>query len=361
MAVSPSSPLTATAPPLAVRLADGQFVTLESFAGEAIVLAFFDAGIAPDRTAPDELEAIRAELRGLGAALILISGGSLWSFRPDEETQVSARVDNVSLGELCRRFGVLDGTSAVFVLDAAQAIWFARSMKGTDATFLMLLDALSAAGRAQIAGRTGPWQMTRRQLLLGGLVTAFSATFLDGCHVSPPVIAGAIAQGEEGDVDVTLTINGTPRTLRLDPRVTLLDALRERLGLWGTKKGCDQGQCGACTVLVEGRRVNACLTLAVAAEGYAITTIEGLAREGEAPGDELHPLQRAFIIEDGFQCGYCTSGQIMSACGLLSEHREAGAGDLGDEDIREGMSGNLCRCGAYPNIVAAIRRASKEA
>jgi xanthine dehydrogenase YagT iron-sulfur-binding subunit len=348
-------------PRLALYLADGQVVTLESFSGEAIVVMFVDAGRRPDRTAPEELAAIRAELRGLGAALILIAGDSLLSFRPDEETQVSGRLDKASLEELRRHFGVAEGTAAVFVLDAAQAIWFARSMKATDATFMMLLDALAAAGRAQIAGRTGAWQMTRRELLLGGLVTAFSATFLEGCHVSPPVIAGSMARAQEGDVDVTLAINGTSRTLRLDPRVTLLDALRERLGLWGTKKGYDQGQCGACTVLVEGRRVNACLTLAVAAEGYAITTIEGLARHGQTSSDELHPLQRAFIAEDGFQCGYCTSGQIMSACGLLFEHRQSGSGDLGDDDIRDGMSGNLCRCGAYPNIVAAIRRASKEA
>ena len=132
--------------------------------------------------------------------------------------------------------------------------------------------------------------------------------------------------------------------------MTLLDALRERLGLTGTKKGCDQGQCGACTVLVDGRRVNACLTLAVMAEGAPITTIEGLAK-----GDALHPLQAAFIAHDGFQCGYCTSGQIMSAAGLLAEgHAHS------DDEVREQMSGNICRCGAYPNIVAAIQQARKE-
>jgi xanthine dehydrogenase YagT iron-sulfur-binding subunit len=147
-----------------------------------------------------------------------------------------------------------------------------------------------------------------------------------------------------------LRVNGNAWRLRLDSRVTLLDALREHLGLVGTKKGCDQGACGACTVLVDGKRVLSCLTLAPQCEGREVTTIEGLARDGE-----LHPLQEAFIRHDGFQCGYCTPGQIMSAVALLDEGR-AGS----DEEIREFMSGNLCRCGAYPNIVAAIREVAAE-
>ena len=147
------------------------------------------------------------------------------------------------------------------------------------------------------------------------------------------------------DVAVLLDINGRARRLRLDSRVTLLDALRDHLELTGTKKGCDQGACGACTVLLDGRRVLSCLVLAAQCDGRAVTTIEGLAIDGR-----LHPLQEAFIRRDGFQCGYCTPGQIMSAVALLQEGR-AGS----DEEIREFMSGNLCRCGAYPNIVAAIR------
>lgn len=145
--------------------------------------------------------------------------------------------------------------------------------------------------------------------------------------------------------DLTLRINGREQRLRVDVRTTLLDALREHLGLTGSKKGCDLGQCGACTVLVDGRRINACLTLAVMQEGREITTIEGLAQ-----GGELHPLQAAFVEHDGFQCGYCTPGQIVSAVGLLAEGR-AGS----DAEIREFMSGNICRCGAYTNIVAAVR------
>jgi xanthine dehydrogenase YagT iron-sulfur-binding subunit len=148
-------------------------------------------------------------------------------------------------------------------------------------------------------------------------------------------------------VKVKLKINGKSYTLDVDPRVTLLDALRERLHLTGSKKGCDHGQCGACTVLINGRRINSCLTLAVMHEGDEITTIEGLAN-----GDQLHPMQAAFIEHDGFQCGYCTPGQICSAVALLKENHANS-----DDEIREWMSGNICRCGAYPNILAAIKDA----
>ncbi|HKG66463.1 MAG TPA: (2Fe-2S)-binding protein [Solirubrobacteraceae bacterium] len=145
---------------------------------------------------------------------------------------------------------------------------------------------------------------------------------------------------------VVLTVNGERRAVELEPRVSLLDALREHLGLTGTKKGCEQGACGACTVWVDGRRVLACLTLAIACEGHEVTTIEGLAGDGE-----LHPMQRAFIEHDALQCGYCTPGQIMSAVKLLEE-----GGASSDEAVAELMSGNLCRCAAYPNIRAAIRQ-----
>jgi xanthine dehydrogenase YagT iron-sulfur-binding subunit len=149
---------------------------------------------------------------------------------------------------------------------------------------------------------------------------------------------------------VTLRVNGREHQLALDARVTLLDALREHIGLTGTKKGCDHGQCGACTVLVDGTRVNSCFTLAVMAHGREVTTIEGLARDGA-----LHPMQQAFIDHDAFQCGYCTPGQILSGIGCVLE-RHAGS----DGEIREYMSGNLCRCAAYPNIVDAIRQAAAE-
>ena len=152
-------------------------------------------------------------------------------------------------------------------------------------------------------------------------------------------------------LSISLTINGQPREIALDdPRVTLLDLLRERLDLTGTKKGCDRGQCGACTVLVDGRRINSCLALAASLDGAEVMTIEGLAN-----GQSLHPVQAAFIECDGFQCGYCTPGQIMSAVGLISEGR---AGD-DPERVRELMSGNLCRCGAYQGITEAVLEAQK--
>ncbi len=166
---------------------------------------------------------------------------------------------------------------------------------------------------------------------------------------NPPPVAGP----------VTLKVNGADRRLELDPRVTLLDALREHLHLTGSKKGCDHGQCGACTVIVEGRRINSCLTLAVMHDGETVTTIEGLGTP-----DRLHPMQAAFIAHDGFQCGYCTPGQICSSVAVLEEiaagipsHATADlmAVSYSDAEVRERMSGNICRCAAYPNIVAAIR------
>ena len=199
-----------------------------------------------------------------------------------------------------------------------------------------------------------PSEPSRRQFLLtGGSAVAASvlaATVGDETHVAQTV-AGAAVPAVEGAVPITLRINGTDHAIRIDPRTTLLDCLRETLALTGTKKGCDHGQCGACTVHVNGRRVLSCLNLALMHDGHEITTIEGLGTP-----EAMHPMQTAFYTHDAYQCGYCTSGQIMSAAALLKE-------PCGPDDtaVKELMSGNICRCGAYANIVAAIQQVRKSA
>src|SRR5687767_11508889 len=220
-----------------------------------------------------------------------------------------------------------------------------------------LLDELGIHGAARreflgksFAGGLGmlAFQLLAKEKALAAIPPAPEAVFAPAAPV-------------ENAVQVALKINGTARNLEVDSRTVLLDALRERLAMTGTKKGCDQGQCGACTVIVDGRRVLSCLTLAAQAEGRSVTTVEGL-----ASGDRLHPVQAAFIKYDAFQCGYCTPGQICSAVGLLAEARRgdvshvtedvsASTTRLTDDQIRERMSGNICRCGAYPGIVAAIQ------
>jgi xanthine dehydrogenase YagT iron-sulfur-binding subunit len=204
-------------------------------------------------------------------------------------------------------------------------------------------------------------EVSRRTVIETG-TTALLLTGLP--HAALAAAGPADADPPPPSATVELQINGHPHSLTLDPRTTLLDALREHLALTGSKKGCDHGQCGACTVLIDGRRINSCLTLAVMHDGQSITTIEGL-----ADGENLHPMQAAFVEHDGFQCGYCTSGQICSAVGMLAESRNGmpsyvtedlthPAAELTDVEIRERMSGNICRCAAYPNIVAAIKQAA---
>jgi len=204
----------------------------------------------------------------------------------------------------------------------------------------------------------------KQSALAGGGLVLGQHLLSDGSGALKQALA-LVPQTTAEKIAVRLRVNGSNYGLRLDPRVSLLNLLREQLDLPGTKKGCDHGQCGACTVLVDGRRINSCLALAVTYDGAEITTIEGLAK-----GDQLHPLQAAFIEHEGFQCGYCTSGQICSAFGMLQEveqgtvsHvtpdvRRQGRVELTDEEIRERMSGNICRCGAYPGIVSAIREVS---
>ncbi|VTU22120.1 aldehyde dehydrogenase iron-sulfur subunit PaoA [Variovorax sp. RA8] len=197
--------------------------------------------------------------------------------------------------------------------------------------------------------------ISRRDLLIVGAATAATTTVSPDATAAPAAAAGGTVPATK----VSLEVNGTRRTLDLDTRTTLLDALREHLHLTGTKKGCDHGQCGACTVLVDGVRINSCLTLVVMHEGSKVTTIEGLGTPGS-----LHPMQAAFVKHDGYQCGYCTPGQICSAVGVLDEIRQgipshvsadlAARPLLSAEELRERMSGNICRCGAYSNIIDAM-------
>jgi len=206
-----------------------------------------------------------------------------------------------------------------------------------------------------VTGADARWRLSRRSFLSQLGAAGVAATTVPLAAASPAAVAPAtVVDGKEaieGAIPVNLRINGKVLNLEIDPRATLLDCLREYANLTGTKKGCDHGQCGACTVHINGRRVNSCLTLAAMHEGDEITTIEGLGEPGS-----LHPMQAAFVEHDGYQCGYCTSGQIMSAVALLKEpcgHTDA--------DVKELMSGNICRCGAYPNIVAAVQHVRRQA
>jgi xanthine dehydrogenase YagT iron-sulfur-binding subunit len=216
---------------------------------------------------------------------------------------------------------------------------------------------------SQDAGETAQKPSRRRFLQSAAAAAAVSAAPLAHAQQSAEAPAPAPRPPAAAPtLPVTLTINGHPYELHVEARTTLLDALREYAGLTGTKKGCDRGQCGACTVLVSGRRINSCLTLAVMHDGESVTTVEGLAPDG----DSLAPIQRAFIEKDAFQCGYCTPGQLCSATALIAEYRAGDASavtadvrfrpaQLSDDEIRERMSGNICRCGAYSNIVAAVK------
>jgi xanthine dehydrogenase YagT iron-sulfur-binding subunit len=221
-------------------------------------------------------------------------------------------------------------------------------LPGTSADAGQPLDALARSYRlATESLDEASLGATRREMLLTSLAAAFLSA-IAGC--ARPQAALDRRKPAASTRAITLEVNGRAYPIDVDPRSTLLDALRDHVGLTGTKKGCDRGECGACTVHIDGKRACSCLTLAVMHEGRSITTIEGLAREGE-----LHPVQAAFIDQDAFQCGYCTSGQIMSAVACIAE------GHAGSpREVREWMSGNLCRCSAYPNIVAAVMAASGE-
>jgi xanthine dehydrogenase YagT iron-sulfur-binding subunit len=287
----------------------------------------------------DQNDAIRAQLRGLGAHMLIVAENGTTLLGPDDEPIQLAHVT-----PRLRPFGL-----EVSVVDAeGNTRWSQHLAQLTQPPAEALLQALRDAVETMRSDR--PQGASRRELLVASLITAMALAFA-GCGTFKGAV-GAEAPPPAGTVPVELKVNGTVHKLDLEPRATLLDTLRERLGLFGAKKGCDMGQCGACTVLVDGTRVDACLALAVQHEGREITTIEGLAEE-----DRLHPLQAAFVEHDALQCGYCTPGQILSALGLMNETPEDE--NLDDSELREGLSGNLCRCGAYSNIIAAVRAAQQ--
>jgi xanthine dehydrogenase YagT iron-sulfur-binding subunit len=250
-------------------------------------------------------------------------------------------------------FGVAS-CSAVFVLDEDSHIAW-RHVTGTDS----IARAAAIVGPvvsplAELSGQAGQWSRRGFVATILGAAVALGLEPVtkraEAATASTLQSLGSPLRGVGDPTPVTLNVNGKSLALTLEPRVTLLDALREYAGLTGSKKGCDHGQCGACTVHIDGRRVLSCLTFAVMQQEKKITTIEGLAASAGASGDALHPMQQAFIEHDGFQCGYCTSGQIMSAAAVVGE-----PWGPADDDVREAMSGNLCRCGAYPGIVAAVQ------
>jgi len=299
-----------------------------------------------ERERGDDIAMMRAELRGLGAELLVLSQDTSWSFGPDDHIEKLGCDLAPAIARLADRFGVAAGGEAVFVIDHENIVRFVHR---ASAPLPRLVDALAAANEAMLTTRReNAVLFTRREWNITALVTGFAFVFLSACRAreKPQAPSPAPAPAPSAaEITIELHINGKTRALRVDPRTSLLDALREQLGLTGTKKGCDMGQCGACTVLANGERVLSCLTLAVMAQNKKLVTIEGLAQ-----GETLHPMQQAFITHDGLQCGYCTPGQILSAVALLAEGHATT-----DAEVRTQMSGNLCRCGAQPNIVAAIQ------
>jgi len=310
--------------------------------GRPLIVAFAPDEWNPARAASSELYATLAAQFG---ADVVDAGGDKWhAFDSD--------------GDVAAQFGV-SGQRAVFVLDENGGIaWQWRSQNGEEAAPGEILAALEALQTQSAGEKNG---LSRRSFLAATLAaSAVLALAASSSHAAPrpgpantppieaiPNGSAANSYAKTGTIPITLRVNGKTQTLQLEPRVALLDALREYMGLTGSKKGCDHGQCGACTIHVDGEAHLSCLTLAVRAQGREITTIEGLSQNGE-----LHPMQLAFIENDAFQCGYCTPGQIMSATALVKEGR-----DKSDAEIREHMSGNLCRCAAYPNILAAVKAA----
>jgi xanthine dehydrogenase YagT iron-sulfur-binding subunit len=325
---------------------------LSEFRGSPVVLLFRSNQWDPaEREVIDTYNRLIASLPASvcsGARLVRVAGDGKWRDLTFDDGALALPIIEADRS-IADRLGVgID--PAVVVLDADGEVRWRHS--GTDQVSTTDLARAVTAAAAPSCGATGTFSRRQFVATVFGVACAITvAPKLARAERAADAAAGLGATAETHPV--TLSVNGRDVTLDLEPRVTLLDALREYAGLTGSKKGCDHGQCGACTVHVDGRRTLSCLTFAVMQQGKKITTIEGLAH-----GDQLDPMQQAFITHDGFQCGYCTSGQIMSATAMLDE-----PWGQADDDVREAMSGNICRCGAYPGIVAAIQevRASRRA
>lgn len=324
---------------------DGAQQPLHELLGQPILLVFSSPGWDPFRRESLGLyQEVLVEIFGPEARLLsLHQKGLSCDFEDSEGQQHFPIVTEKGVHSLLSKAFGVEGKEALFVIDAKGIIrWRYVNLPGVPPTPEFLTNSL-----AYLKKNSSFLDLNRRHFVLTGLALASLAALGWSDHGLSQNASNSPAQepGPSLGTPMKLKVNGVVHSVNLDLRVTLLDALRDHLNLTGSKKGCDHGQCGACTVLIDGRRINSCLTLAVMSQGKAITTIEGLAQ-----GESLHPLQEAFIKHDGFQCGYCTSGQIMSAAGLMQE-----ACGPQDADVREAMSGNLCRCGCYTNIVAAIQ------
>jgi xanthine dehydrogenase YagT iron-sulfur-binding subunit len=326
---------------------------LSELRGAPVLLAFH-----PTHWDPSWAEYVRAYNRVIasaaesdGARLLNVIGAGAWQTLSFDDASLDFPAACIDAGPIAGRYGVNDGP-AVFLIDAAGRVSWRHTAGDALPSPNEVADALAATRSVDAREHHDGW--SRRQFVATTLAAtlAIALTRRLGRAEAVPPTARPAPSGATGSV--TLRVNGRDLSLDLEPRVTLLDALREYAGITGPKKGCDHGQCGACTVHVNGRRILSCLTFAVMQQGKEITTIEGLAAASGATGDALHPMQQAFIDHDGFQCGYCTSGQIMSAVAMVRE-----PWGPADDDVREAMSGNICRCGAYPGIVAAIQSVRK--
>ena len=323
---------------------------LSELRGSPVLLAFH-----PSHWDPSWAECVRAynhviasAEQSAGARLVSIARSSGWHALSFDDATLDFPAARLDSGPIAERYGVAGGP-AVFVIDSAGRVSWRHTVGDAAPSPNEVADALSASLPTAVNSESSGW--SRRHFVATVVAATLAIALTRRVARAEPAVARRRPATAIGSGDaVKLRVNGRELSLDLEPRVTLLDALREYAGITGPKKGCDHGQCGACTVHVNGRRILSCLTFAVMQRGKEITTIEGLAASAGSSGDALHPMQQAFIDHDGFQCGYCTSGQIMSAAAMVRE-----PWGPADDDVREAMSGNICRCGAYPGIVAAIQ------